>query len=334
MFYFFTKCLHHVCLQSKATMLKHFIRQRCLSAILRVLEVSAENGVLCRLVNNAGHDYTRLLFPRLLAMNFDQPEAQLSFGMRNRQSCSKCRWRKGRSGFRHGTMQKGATIKRLYKIANGSTEYCQMARDKLKRWGFNHSRQSALHSNCKHLLVRIPGLDEVYPCIDFRDIMHGMKIFLHRTCVLETLAVIPFSAATKRNLFERLHMVLHRQTFRDGDGIPYRAVSRIFTDTNMTARDRVHLLFLLPHILGHTGHILPPRLRDPMLTAIAHAQLLIIACSGQRSYNRNELIAIFDQSWLALFGALERVHALLHVMQVERMGDANVRATAFHRTPR
>ena len=130
--------------------------------------------------------------------------------------------------------------------------------------------------------------------------MHGMKVFLHRTCVLETLAVIPFSAVSKRNLFECLHMVLQRQTFRDGNGIPYRPLKRIFTEVNMSARDRVHLLFLLPHVLGHSGHVLPPRLRDPMLTAIAHAQLLIIACSGQRSYNRNELRSIFDEGWLTL----------------------------------
>ena len=137
-----------------------------------------------------------------------------------------------------------------------------MARDKLTCWGFNYSRPSALHSTCNHLFVRIPGLDEVYPCIDFRDIMHGMKVFLpSHLCV--------------RN------------------------------------------------VLGHSGHVLPPRLRDPMLTAIAHAQLLIIAYSGQRSYNLNELSAIFDEGWLTLFGALQRVHAVLHSMQVEKARNTN-----------
>lgn len=317
--------------------MKHYIRQRCLSAIARILEGAAENGVLCRLVNCSGHDCARLLFPRLLAMNFDQPEAQLSFGMQNRQSCSKCRWRKGRSAFRRGTVQKGTTIKRLYQIANGSgsSRFQQMARTKLHHWGFNSARPSALHSACNHLLVRIPGLDEVYPCIDFRDIMHGMKIFLHRVCVLDTLAVIPFSAASKRTLFERLRMVLQRQKFRDGNGNPYRPVTRIFTDTNMTARDRVHLLFLLPHLLGHTGDILHPRLRDPMLSAIAHAQLLIIACSGQRAYNRNELSVIFDQGWLVLFGSLERVHAELYSIRVEEARNTNGDLpAAFQRTAR
>ena len=306
------------------TRLKFYIRQACLSAITRVLANSAQHGVLCRLRNHTGEDCKRLLFPRLLAMNFDQPEAQLSFGMQNRQSCSKCRWRKGRSAFRHGGAQKGTTIKRLYRIANDSQcRYHKMARDKLSRWGFNYLRQSALHKNCNHLLVRIPGSDEVYPCVDFRDIMHGLKIFLHRVCVLDTLAVIPLSAASKRILHGRLRKILQKQTFRDSCGTTYRPVTDIFTGANMTARDKVNLLFLLPHVLGHRGDILPPCVREPMLTAIAHAQLLIIASSGLRSYNHNELTTIFDKSWVLLFGALEKVYSECHSMRVQEAQLAN-----------
>jgi len=36
--------------------------------------------VLCRLRNIENEEIERLLFPRLVAMNFDQPEAQLFFG--------------------------------------------------------------------------------------------------------------------------------------------------------------------------------------------------------------------------------------------------------------
>lgn len=63
-----------------ATELKFHIRQECCRAILRVLESAAVTGVLCRLRNIDNEEIERLLFPRLVAMNFDQPEAQLFFG--------------------------------------------------------------------------------------------------------------------------------------------------------------------------------------------------------------------------------------------------------------
>ncbi len=63
-----------------ATELKFYIRQECCRAILRVLESAAVTGVLCRLRNIENEEIERLLFPRLVAMNFDQPEAQLFFG--------------------------------------------------------------------------------------------------------------------------------------------------------------------------------------------------------------------------------------------------------------
>ena len=63
-----------------ATELKFYIRQECCRAILRVLESAAVTGVLCRLRNIDDKEVERLLFPRLVAMNLDQPEAQLFFG--------------------------------------------------------------------------------------------------------------------------------------------------------------------------------------------------------------------------------------------------------------
>lgn len=75
-----------------ATELKFYIRQQCAEAILRVIEESAKRGVLCRLQNQHNEEIDRLLFPRLSSMNMDQPEAQLYFGLQNKQSCSKCRY--------------------------------------------------------------------------------------------------------------------------------------------------------------------------------------------------------------------------------------------------
>lgn len=63
-----------------ATKLKWYIRQECFRAIARVLELAARRGVMCTLHNRLNSAVDRLLFPRLTAMNFDQPEAQLFFG--------------------------------------------------------------------------------------------------------------------------------------------------------------------------------------------------------------------------------------------------------------
>ena len=75
-----------------STKVKFYIRQRCAAAILRVMEESAARGVKCRLPNSRNEDVTLLLYPRLSSMNFDQPEAQLFFGLQNKHSCSKCRF--------------------------------------------------------------------------------------------------------------------------------------------------------------------------------------------------------------------------------------------------
>ena len=299
-----------------ATNLKHYIRQQCSAAILRVMESAAVGGVMCRLRNREGTETLRLLYPRLMAMNFDQPEAQLSFSMVNRHSCSKCRWRKGHSAFRRGSRQKGTVVKRLYAIANDThvetTAIKNAARKKLTHWGFAYQRPCALHSVCDLVLVRRRSVDEVYPCVDFRDVMHALKIFLHRVIVLDTLAEIKLSEIIKRVLMQRLHLISNRQAFRGRDGKNYRAYKQLFSAADMSAEDKVHIIFLLPHVLGHNGEILPPETREPMLTAIAQAQLLLIAVTGHRTYTRHELRIVFDDGWRLLFGCLERVHAVIH----------------------
>ena len=45
----------------------------------------------------------------------------------------------------------------------------------------------------------------------------------------------------------------------------------------------------------------------PLRTAVANAQLMLIACRGQRMYTEPELRVIFDRGFVQLFGALESV---------------------------
>ena len=311
---------HILCSQS-GTKVKHYIRQKCAAAILRVLESAASAGVRCRLRNIRGEEVERILFPRLVAMNFDQPEAQLFFGLQNKTSCSKCKRRKGYSAFRRGSLQKGTEVHRLYEFANDrSNPFNKTAREKLKRWGFNHTRRCCLTDVCDKLLVRIPGRDEVYPCVDYRDGMHGLMIFIHRIimCALDDLKV-PYNlrknagiiSSWRKVMDQRLSYLAARRCFRDAEGKAYRVQRSCFNDAGMTAKDRVCMVFLLAHVLGPTADILPdPGVRSPFLTALAHAQVIIVAARGLRTYTVPELQNIFDRGFVSIFGALESIREI------------------------
>ena len=63
---------------SQGTELKHYIRNKCIGAILQVLETASRSGVRCRLpsATTRGDEDEMILMPRLFSMNLDQPEAQ------------------------------------------------------------------------------------------------------------------------------------------------------------------------------------------------------------------------------------------------------------------
>ena len=289
---------------------KHYIRQSCASTILKVMESAASKGVWCSLKNVRGHMVQRLCFPRLVSMNFDQPEAQLFFGMQNKTSCSRCKRRRGRSAFRRNSSRPtGAEVDLLYRLSENDNS--DTARLKLKRWGFNWQRRCCVRTVCDKVLVRLRGEDEVYPCLDFRDTLHGLMIFIHRM-LLETLDGLTVLKPALRNVMDtRLHAIEFRRCLRDPAGTLYRKPKTIFSEAGMTAVDRVCLIFLLPHVLGPTADIIPEaRYRGPLLEAIAQAQLMIIAARGLRSYTVPELRIIYDQGYLRFFGALEQIKQL------------------------
>ena len=66
----------------------------------------------------------------------------------------------------------------------------------------------------------------------------------------------------------------------------------------MTAADRAGVLFFLAHVLGHDARVIPQHLRDPVLTAVAVAQQILIALSGARAYTLPELKAVFDEGYV------------------------------------
>ena len=292
---------------------KFHIRQACATAILKVMESAASKGVWCALKNIQGHMVKRLCFPRLVSMNFDQPEAQLFFGMQNKTSCSRCKRRSGRSAFRRkASRPRGAAVDLLYRLAeNDNSDQQDSAKKKLKRWGFNWERRCCVRTVCNKVLVRLPGQDEVFPCLDYRDNLHGLMIFLHRM-LLETLDGLKVLKPALRNVMDaRLHAIAFRRCLRDPAGKCYRKPKTIFSEAGMTAVDRVCLIFLLPHVLGPKADIIPKEVyRAPLLEAIAHAQLMIIASRGLRSYTVPELRIIFDEGYLRFFAALEHIKQL------------------------
>ena len=299
------------------TRLTCHIRQRCVAAILRVLEQAASTGVTCRLLNIRNQDIKRLLFPKLAAMNMDQPEAQKFFGLQNKTSCSKCRRRTGYSAFRKASKQHGAQVHRLYALANTpASRYRQTAQDKLRRWGFNYKRRCCLTDVCRNLLVRLPNQDEVYPCLDYRDSMHGLGIFIHRV-IMEALAEMPLEAKVKRTLDQRLAYIGQSRFLREPCGKTYRVQKTMFAESGMTAKDRSCVIFMLPHVFGPTADILPESLRIPTLVVIATAQVMLIASRGLRQYTECEFEEIFDRGFIKLFGALEFIRERNYTLRNE-----------------
>jgi hypothetical protein len=283
-----------------ATEVKFYIRQRCVGAILSALTSAAKTGVTCRVRGADGNAIVVTLFPRLMAMSLDQPEGQLFFGQLNAQSCLDCTRRKGRSAHRKASLQDRSVITILYNIVNdpGATAHAvTLAQQRLARYGFNWKRRCVLlNPMYRCLLIQSPGSDPVFPNVGRRDYMHAVFMFFGRIFV-EGLAQMHFRNKTKDKVTinQRLLHISTCGCMRDEEtGRSYRVQSNAFKEAGMTAADRVCLLFMLPHVLGHQASILPQNLRTPMLEALAQAQQIIIALTRRRSYTKQELELIFD----------------------------------------
>ena len=228
-----------------------------------------------------------------------------------------CRRRRGRSAFGKRKRHGHTDIQRLYKIATGrNSEHRTLAREELHRWGFNYNRECCLNKVCDKLLVRLPGTDDVFPGVDYRDRMHGMLIFLHR--VISTMFNDLIDNSVHRQILDqRLTQVCQRHFRRDGKCV--KAQKSIFTDVGMTAADKADVIFFLSHVLGRgPDDIIVERVYMPLATAVAQAQLILIAARGRRSYSKTELINIFDKGYIMLFGSLESVRQFNYERKVQQ----------------
>ena len=230
------------------------------------------------------------------------------------RSCSKCKWRKGRSAFRQATRQSRHRIQTLYDIYERSDGVSRrLAGEKLQRWGFNPNRRCLLTLDRQHLLITRSGHeDELFPGLDFRDRLHGLHVFIFRVLNV-SLCGMGLSAKLKQVLDQRMMEVGIQRVFRtSGTERSYRVQRSLFTDANMSGADKTHWVFLLPHVIGHRASCLPESVREPFLCALARAQLMFLASRGLRPYNEAELHEIYDEGYLIFFGAMERVHQLNH----------------------
>ena len=299
----------------KATELKFFVRNACATAILQVLATGAKHGVLCRLKNCSGKETRLFLFPRLMSMNFDQPEGQLFFGHLNSRCCTKCCRRNGYSCFRKSTSPTRAQVQILYDFVVGkNADARSFATAKLQRWGFNPLRRCCLLSHSfDKLLIRVPRWpQEVFPCVDYRDRMHGLLNQMY-VKIVGAIDSLPLSGRDREVLDRRLFCVTRLRALRDPvTKRSYRLQQSLFSADGLTIVDKVVVLFLLPHILGPDAYILPEYARLPVLKAVARAQLCVIASRGRRAYTENELYSIFTEGYVVIFTNLETLYQVGH----------------------
>ena len=88
------------------------VLQKCVGAILAVLESVAQNGFKARL----GKHVLRL-HPYLVAVRVDSKERKNYFGLKSDRACAICRFRKGWSSLRKGTSHGRRHIQRLWRLA-------------------------------------------------------------------------------------------------------------------------------------------------------------------------------------------------------------------------
>lgn len=257
----------------------------------------------------------------------DQPEAQLFFGHQNNQSCSKCKRRTGYSCFRKSTCPSREQVMLLYDIANGNSDSNEKAREILKRWGYNSERRCCLLTHlCDKLFIHVPRWpSEVFPCVDYRDRMHGLFIQMYAK-VLEAINQIRIPLKLRRVMDARMQSITSLRTLRNTvTQRSYRVQKSLFSAEGLTTVDKICVLFLLPHILGPDAAILPDWARSPALEAISRAQLCVIASRGQRSYTESDLISIYDEGYVNIFRNLETLYHIRHDEKYNAKLEAHIK---------
>lgn len=144
-------------------------------------------------------------------------------------------------------------------------------------------------------------------------------MFLHRIMFTAFCALVP-SKKHRRILDRRLAAVCERKFVYQG--LTTRSQRSIFTDVGMSAADKVTVLMLLSHVVGpFPDTIFRRRLHVPLSSAVARAQLMVLAVRGRRSYTKSELELIFDDGFVVFFGALETLNVEVYNAATREYND-------------
>lgn len=103
----------------------------------------------------------------------------------------------------------------------------------------------------------------------------------------------------------------------------------------MSAADKVTVLMLLPHVVGHKPDaIFPQRIHVPLASAVARTQLMVLSVRGRRSYTKSELELIFDDGFVAFFGALESLNVEVYEAAVRQYNKKLVKGKKPGKKPK
>ena len=175
------------------------------------------------------------------------------------------------------------------------------AREQLCRHGFHAKRRCTLLDHANRILVRDPQreIQLLYAGVIFNDLLHWLL-----NCCDYAFDAIE-GVMTKEMTLECDDNNRRLPVFRYSDGTGVRRFKVVCANTYLTTARRITLTFFWIHALGTKAHMLPALCRTPALVALTHLQIIILACTGRRSYSVNEWHRLLIDSAMVFFDALQ-----------------------------
>lgn len=244
------------------------------------------------------------------------------------RSCAICRFRKGWSSLRRGTTHKKNQIQRNWRLAidqrqtrrrNALGRAQKRAREQLCRHGFHKKQRCHLLDHAKSILVRNPNQQSqsLFAGVIFNDLLHWQL-----NCCDYGFEAIE-GVMNKEMKLECDENIRRLPMFRQSDGAGVRRFTVVSSNTYLTTARRLTLTFMWVHALGTRANMLPEACRMPALVAMAHLQIIILACQGRRSYSYSEWGRLLIDSAIVFFDAIQ------FLMQYQEEHDTRENARTF-----
>ena len=226
------------------------------------------------------------------------------------RTCAICRFRKGWSSLRTGTIHRKDHLLRNWNLAidrrqtrrrNALGRAQKRAREQLCRHGFHKKQRCTLLDHANRILVRDPDeqIQLLFHGVVFNDLLHWLL-----NCCDYLFDAIE-GVMTKEMLLECDENIRRLPMFRKSDGTGVRRFKVVCSNTYLTSARRITLSFMWIHSLGTKALMLPATCRRPALVAITHLQIIILACHGRRSYSVNEWNRLLIDSAMVFFDSIQ-----------------------------